>query len=262
MLSLDEFLSLPTEEVARIVRGAGPQVCVFPINGTRRWFALERPDAGLEDYIRIATSQHKRLLGLLFENGIDTIISPLFGGELMGRGAEYVQLALGGISVLESDSMLQFYQGMDIRVHFYGEYQQALAGTPYAQAISGLVERVSTSTSMYEKRRLFFGFFGNDAIRTILEVTARRIETDGRLPSREELIEAYYGEYVPPATLFIGFDKPAVFDYPLLSSGEEDLYFTVAPSPYLSERAIKQVLYDHVYLRQVNDPDWKTLDEE
>ena len=37
----DNFLALPAGEVAKIVRGSGSKVCVFPFNGTRRWFLLE-----------------------------------------------------------------------------------------------------------------------------------------------------------------------------------------------------------------------------
>ncbi len=34
MVSFSEFLDLPTEEIAGLVRASGPQVCGFPINGT------------------------------------------------------------------------------------------------------------------------------------------------------------------------------------------------------------------------------------
>ena len=50
MLSLNEFLGLPTEEVARLVHAAGSKVCVFPINGTRRWYLLESDGGG--DYLK------------------------------------------------------------------------------------------------------------------------------------------------------------------------------------------------------------------
>ena len=45
------FHTLPRPEVARLVRAAGPKVCVFPINGTRRWFMLEHapPSGQAED---------------------------------------------------------------------------------------------------------------------------------------------------------------------------------------------------------------------
>ena len=41
MIPFERFLQLPTAEVAALVRATGPKVCVFPFNGTRRWFLLE-----------------------------------------------------------------------------------------------------------------------------------------------------------------------------------------------------------------------------
>ena len=58
----ETFLHLPNEDVAHIVREAGQKVCVFPINGTRRWLMLEHPEAVAEDfveaYLNIAGRRH------------------------------------------------------------------------------------------------------------------------------------------------------------------------------------------------------------
>ncbi len=39
----------------------------------------------------------------------------------------------------------------------------------------------------------------------------------------------YYGEYVAPVDLFVGFDKFCTFDMPLIATGDEDLYFHGQP---------------------------------
>ena len=44
MISFERFLKLPPEQVASLVNAAGQKVCVFPVNGTRRWFMLEHAD--------------------------------------------------------------------------------------------------------------------------------------------------------------------------------------------------------------------------
>ncbi len=41
MISLKEFLQLPVQDVAQLVRASGQKVIAFPINGTQRWFMLE-----------------------------------------------------------------------------------------------------------------------------------------------------------------------------------------------------------------------------
>ena len=40
-MDLEVFQSLSASEIAELVRSSGSKVCVFPINGTRRWFMLE-----------------------------------------------------------------------------------------------------------------------------------------------------------------------------------------------------------------------------
>jgi hypothetical protein len=88
------------------------------------------------------------------------------------------------------------------------------------------------------------------------------------LPTRQEIIEAYYGEYVEPVDLFIGFDQLAAFDMPLIATGNEDLYFTISPSPYLDTTTLRSILYDHMYARKVddnyeslNEDDWRMMDK-
>ena len=67
--SLEEFLSWPTEEVAERMRQGKPKVCVFPINGTRRWFALEFGDQPAQDleeaYLQVAGQTHRALPDVL-----------------------------------------------------------------------------------------------------------------------------------------------------------------------------------------------------
>ena len=61
---------------------------------------------------------------------------------------------------------------------------------------------------------------------------------------------------VEPVDLFIGFDRPSAFDMPLVATGNEDLYFTVSPSPYMDAQTLRRILYDHLYARRVDDADY------
>jgi adenosine tuberculosinyltransferase len=75
------------------------------------------------------------------------------------------------------------------------------------------------------------------------------------------LIRKYYGEELPPVSMFIGFDKFSVFDMPLLATGEEDLYFSLSPSPYMTQHQLRAILYDHLYVRPTPEPDYTKLTE-
>jgi len=120
-MEIETFLNLPTAEVARLVRAAGPQVCVFPINGTRRWFMLEYPEQAATDltdaYLRITWQRQLELYKLFFDHGIDTLLTPIFGPDLLERGEEYRQLLEPGLLWFTQDQdMLDFYHAYDVRV--------------------------------------------------------------------------------------------------------------------------------------------------
>jgi len=264
MITLDEFLALPTEKVANLVRAAGPQVCVFPINGTRRWFMLEYGDRQWDDpigtYMDIASANHISLCKLVFDHGIDTLLTPTLGPDILLRGEEYMaRIGSEGLARLaQGPDFMKFYAEYDVRVHFYGDHRKALASSPYAH-LSDLFDQAAERTRNHKRFRLFFGIFGNDVAEAVAEFAVKYYQQHGKSPDRRAIVAMYYGEYVEPATFFIGFDKFSAFDYPLLNLGEEALYFTVSPSLYLSQRQLRLILYDYLYARSAPEPDYDTL---
>jgi tuberculosinol/isotuberculosinol synthase len=262
----DKFLNLPPEEVAKIVRAGGSKVCVFPFNGTRRWFLLEYGrdfdgDAA-KNYVELTTQGYINTYKLVFDHGINTIVAPVFGGEIMNRGEEYMREIGSGMNLLATHpSFLEFYETYGIRVHFYGDYRKQLSKTPYAY-ICDSFDEVTQKTAQNTKYRLFYGVCADDATEAIAELSIQHFQESGKTPSRRELIEKYYGEYIEKADIFIGFEKFNVFDYPMLGWGEESLYFTAAPSLYMSRQQLKNILYDYLYLRPVQDPDYFTMPED
>ncbi len=260
MITLDEFLALTTEEVSRLVRAAGPQVCVFPVNGTRRWFRLEYPDSpdNISAYIDAMVGVKIRLCRLFFEHGLDTLIMPVFGPELLTRRG-YHEVALRGLSRLATDPMLwEFYSTNDIKIHFYGDYQSQFKEPPWSILLEQF-EDLSRETARHQKHHLFLGVYAQDPTNAIAKLSIEYYNKYGAVPTREMLVELYYGEYIKPADIYIGFDHFCVFDMPLLDVGETDLYFTVCPSPYLSSTQLRQILYDHLYMRHASSAEQVSL---
>ncbi|HJR81010.1 MAG TPA: hypothetical protein VJ821_13115 [Anaerolineales bacterium] len=264
MISFEGFLQLPVEEVAARVRASGQKVCVFPVNGTRRWFILEHGDQigsdFFETYMNASIKNHVDLCSMLFEHGIDTILAPVFGRELMRRGDEYTQrVGIDGLVRTATDpNYRRFYEQYHVKVRFYGDYRDVLTGTPYEYALKSIYE-VTELTKDHSGSRLFFGVFADEVTETIARLSVEHYLAYGAVPDKEALIRKYYGEDVPPVSIFIGFDKFNVFDMPLLSTGEEDLYFSVSPSPYMTERQLRAILYDHMYVRPMAEPDYSAL---
>lgn len=260
------FKTLPLEEVARLVRQAGPKVCVFPINGTRRWFLLEHPPGQDEDpieaYLQIAGRRHIELYQLLFDHGLDTLLTPVFGPDLVERGPDYMGVAARGLAMLVTDlRFLEFYAAYGVRVRFYGDHRQFFKATPYAY-LPDLFDQLTAATQGNHRYRLFFGVCAQDATETIARLAIEYYRQTQRVPDKRTLIERYYGEYVGPVDLFIGFDKLCAFDMPLVATGNEDLYFTVSPSLYLTEDQLRGILYDHLYSRRGGELDYTTVGPE
>lgn len=267
MIPFEDFLQLPTENVAALVRASGPKVCVFPVNGTRRWFMLEHAAQikgdFFEAYLDASIQNHAKLCAMLFEHGIEILLAPVFGRELMRRGDEYTQrVGIDGLVRTATDpSYLQLFQQYDVRVRFYGDYLDVLAGTAYEHALRAIHE-VTEATKHHKRFRLLFGVFADEFTDTLSRLSVEHYLAQGSIPDKQTLIRKYYGEELPPVSLFIGFDKFSVFDMPLLGTGAEDLYFSVSPSPYMTQRQLRAILYDHLYVRPTPEPDYTALTTE
>lgn len=264
-MDLETFQSLPTDEVARLVRQAGSEVCVFPINGTRRWFMLEHAQATAFDwgaYLGITWQRQIEIYKMFFEHGVGTLLTPIFGPDLLSRGDEYVQIVIPGLLwCAQNQDILDFYEMYDVRVRVYGDAERYLQGTPYACVLDAYDE-LARRTASHKSYRLFFGVCAHDAAETVAEIGMRFYQKHGRLPTKREIVEIYYGEYVETASFFIGFDRFAVFDMPLVATGNEDLYFTVSPSPYLDVHALRMILYDHLFTRRLDESGYGELSSE
>ena len=265
MIPLERFLQLPTAEVAALVRATGPKVCVFPFNGTRRWFLLEHSVENQRElantYVEETIKGYIRLYRMLFEHGIETVVAPVFGRDILERGEEYMT-AIGETMSFFSDhpEFVSFYKDYDVRVRFYGDYRKEFK-TRYPQIVQSF-DRGTELTLAHGKHRLLYGVFANDATQTIAELSIRYYETHKRPPGSAELIEMYYGERIEKADIFIGFERFTVFDYPMLNTGEESLYFTVAPSLYMTETLLRKILFDYIYLRPLPEPDYGKMSED
>jgi tuberculosinol/isotuberculosinol synthase len=264
MIPFENFLQLPTEEVAALVKATGQKVCVFPVNGTRRWFMLEHAEKIRDDffqaYMDTSIENHVQLCAMLFDHGIGTILAPVFGRELMTRGDEYTQrVGIDGMVRTATDKNYRdFFSQYNVKVRFYGDYRDVLTGTPYEYALSSIYE-VTEATKHNTGFRLFFGVFADEVTETIARLSVEHYLAEGSIPDKQTLVRKYYSEDMPPVSMFIGFDKFSVFDMPLLATGEEDLYFSASPSPYMTECQLRAILYDHIYIRPTPEPDYTKL---
>jgi adenosine tuberculosinyltransferase len=264
MIPFERFLELPKEEVAALVKATGQKVVVFPVNGTRRWFMLEHRDKIGDDffpaYMDTSIQNHIHLCSMLFDHGVRTILAPVFGRELMRRGDEYTRrVGMDGLVRTATDrNYREFFEKYNVKVRFYGDYHDVLKGTQFESVLGSLYE-VTEATKDNTGFNLFFGIFADEATETIARLSVEHYLAHSAVPDKATLIRKYYGDDLPPVSLFIGFDKFSIFDMPLLATGEEDLYFSVSPSPYMTERQLRAILYDHIYIRRTPEPDYTKM---
>jgi tuberculosinol/isotuberculosinol synthase len=207
----------------------------------------------------VAAKRHIELYRLFFDHGVDTLLTPIFGPDLLERGEAYAEMATEGLALLATHAdFLEFYNVYRVRVRFYGDYREFFGSTPYSY-LADLFDEATARTLSHDRHQLFFGVCAQSASETIARLAIQYHAEHGRVPNQRKLIEMYYGEYVEPVDLFVGFDKFCVFDMPLVATGNEDLYFTVSPSPYLSERQLRDILFDHLYSRRGGEPDYSVM---
>jgi adenosine tuberculosinyltransferase len=261
--ALSEWLSWPVEKVAQWIAALPrPVVMGWPFNGTRRWYLLHRRNnSDTEDYlttlIRRQAEQHR----LIFAHGVSTILAPSFGTELLQRGSTYARHALGGLVQLADDAVYHAMFADGLRIRFYGDYEEKLTMLGCHPMLKVCADLVS-ATASGNGPLLLIGLFADAPYPTIARLSVEFAQQEGRPPNRQELIEAYYGCAVPDLTLYLGFAQPALFDIPLLATGEEDLYATLTPSPGLTEKQLREILYDHLITRRSAEVDYEVLSEE
>ena len=264
MIPLERFLQLNTDEVAEIVKTSGTKVCVFPFNGTRRWFLLEHSNELLNQpqaYVETTIQGYIRVYKMLFDHGIETVLAPVFGKEILTRGEKYMTMIGDSMKLLaEHPDFLSLYKNHHVRVGFYGDFRKELDG-PY-QHITQAFDNVMAQTASHDKHKLLYGVFATDATEAVAELSIEYYRTHHKIPSRDELVKMYYGEELETADIFIGFEKFAAFDYPLLQSGNESLYFTIAPSLYMTPTLLRKILHDHIYHRPTVELDYDLLTED
>ena len=242
MYTLDTWLNLTTTEIAEIVSVRAATAAVY-LNGTRRWF-LSRSQ-NWEDYPAMTAAAHRELNQLLYVHGVQTLIQPLLGYDLLERGRDYLNMAVEpGLMELVKPNYLDWLHQLEVRVSFYGNWQETLQRLEYDAVVDSLMS-LTEETQNYTRHKLLFGVFADEGLDRIVSL-AQQI-TDG-----DALMTAYYGQPVAPVNLVIGSGQPAIWDLPLLDINKASLYFMQAPTFYLDQRMLRSILYDYLYHR-VND---------
>ena len=90
-----------------------------------------------------------------------------------------------------------FFENYDVKVRFYGDYRDVLAGTPYEYALQSIYE-VTEATKNHNRFNLFFGVFADESTGTIARLSVEHYLAEGAIPDQTTLVRKYYGEDLAP----------------------------------------------------------------
>ncbi|UCH97304.1 MAG: hypothetical protein JSV88_10750 [Candidatus Aminicenantes bacterium] len=258
-ISKEEFVALPAEEIARIVKQKGkPKLGIFVPDGNRRMtMALtglsEDSDDFYSEYVRLFTEKFMGNLKVFFHLGLDTLMVPLISPTILNREPKYINLAVNGLlqALTQSKKWLNFYRDKDIRVRTYGNSGQ-LQGTGCEKGIQW-VEEIKTQTSHHKKHTLFYGFLANSIEgMELVNLAVEFYQMHRRKPTYREMKEMYYGENLAEADFFIMSTKIAGAGVlpPLISNKKTEMYFLTAPGVMgLTQETYREILYDLLFCR-------------
>jgi tuberculosinol/isotuberculosinol synthase len=252
------FRDMPKSEVAALLSAGRRRSVVLAVTGPQRWFILGKKTAVVpqetywEEYRQAAGEQYVTLLRLLFEHGIHTVFLPLLVSKTRGR--VYLEQVLRYLpQVLVGQEFQELYEDLQVQVRFYGPYRSVLESLGFGETCQRMFTEVMHDNSDDSKRRVFWGLITPDADPD-MEIAGCAVEhyrRMGSMPSREQLLEALYGEQVEPIDFLITGGKFQVLTYlPPLLRGQEDLYFTVNSPLGLTQSQLRAILFDNYYCRR------------
>ena len=270
-ISKEEFVALPAEEIARIVKQKGkPKVGIFVPDGNRRMtMSLTGLSEDSEDfypeYVRLFTEKFMENLKVFFSHGLETLIVPLISPTILNRSQKYLNLGINSLLqvLVNSDNWLHFYRENDIRVRTYGSPEQ-LKGTECQKGVPW-IQDIKTQTSHHKTHTLFYGFLSNNpGGMEPVNLAVEFYQLHRRKPTPPEMKEMYYGENLAEADFFIMSTKIAGAGAlpPFISSKKTGMYFLPAPGVMgLTRETFREILYDLLYCRP-DDPIKKYGDDD
>lgn len=240
--SLATFLAAPLEDIHRVA----PATMLLGAGGTRRRAVLAGLSTQGEDYAQWSWQQMMACYELIFQHGVQNLVSLMLVSSHRGETTPgYREKIMGWTKwATVGAEALATYERLGWRVRLMGvESWPELASTA-----AQLVE----ATSHHTGPTLWYSVASNpeQTWSRLLEIAIER-----RITSRAELMTAFYGEEIPPATLYLGTGKPQVEDsqIPPLLAGKLECYWRQHLGYDLDSTTLRKILYDYAYLR----PTWR-----
>ncbi|MCB9460354.1 MAG: hypothetical protein H6670_11950 [Anaerolineaceae bacterium] len=241
---------------------------IFSPGGSSRWYFLEygnmqegyfQPDRFMA-YSKAVFKRIVEIASMMMADGVKNVFIIAITPKISERTPEYRQFVADSLRLMADQEAQLLYAEASIRVGFKGRWQEILDAYEIPEVYNAFTD-AETATADGE-HNLFWCTQEDPIPAPLTPFVQEYLQTNNRLPNQSELCEAYYGETVTHADMFISNNKPSVTGQvpPLLSVG--DLYFTMSPCLYLNQSDWRRVLYDHVFARRVTYRDYRKITED
>ncbi len=235
--SLEEFLAAPAAEVSN----AAPATMIYSNGGSRRAAALA--GIAIKDYPGWSLLKMFECLEIFFRHGIQHVVVPMlmpnqYNEKTPGYRENIERWVDEGLSGPDSIAYWQ-QQGWRVR----------MLGTESVPALQAAADRLVAETAPESSHTIWFYVVPEAGLQWKWVLTAAH-ESGAR--TQAEVVRALYGEDIPPATLLLSSDKPAINHdlLPPLLIGDMQCYWDLKPGYSICEADFRKVLYDYAYLRR------------
>jgi len=252
--SWNEFKEYSRERIAQIVEENGrPRSVLFEADGSRRVLGFNSEDTlSQEEYWKAATGTLLEILAGFYEHGIRTVFLASFSQKCFTRDRQYVDfMMLKGIRYFcSSDHFLDFFKKHGIRVRFYGN-SDFVKEQGYAEILEWM-DNLHDTTADYGPNRLYIAFaegMNEEEVRAA-EMGIDFYKTTNRIPTRNDLLQNYYGDIPPMVDMFIHPSEVRDSDcQPLFLGGRAEMYFSTGTMMGFDELTLRTILYDYLFHR-------------
>lgn len=257
-----EFLAMSDEQVRRLVAPRRLGISLL-LNGTRRLFLATRFDAPprnlayLPECLDFIHRSMADLLQLLARHGLFRVFLPSYSADQRERNPQAHRYLVEGIRLLTSHpALVRVYREEGMAVRFYG-------------AVDQLPEPARPHVSPVDHHEgegrppvfVHYGIDGGDPYRHVFQLTFELGQTLGRAPTREEVVERYYGEPdVGRLDILVAFNRTyARLGIPPCLDGQDRIYTTVVTPLVLTAPMLRRILYDRLFRSQDRSRDYLDL---
>lgn len=232
-----DFLAAPIAEVAQVA----PRTMVYTMGGTRRSAALAGIVPESDAYIRWTREQLVAGLDLLFRYGVEHVFVAAITPDNFQETGAYRKRLIGFTDwALAGEEALADYGRFGWRVR--------LLGSEHIPELKPTADRLRQETPAQSRHTLWcLAIPHEDAPWQTIVAAAQ----SSGAQTRETLIEAIYGEMIPPITMFLSTGK-LMFSQnllPPLLTGKVQCYWRQKPGHTLREQEWREILYDYAYTR-------------